>query len=117
VPTEYNDEDTASDEWSEYDSSDDDDHALTRTQSGRLQRVQIEIEDSSEDEEIYGMMPQLSKDVGSSSETSPASDIDGPLGPTDYFNMGTESMLTKDPSVKQAENVEVEILSPMSIRG
>jgi hypothetical protein len=109
---EYDEEDTVSDEWSECDSSDDDDHALVRTQSGRLQSVEIEVDDSSEDEEIYGIMPQLSRDVGSSSENSPASDIDGP---TDYFNLG--SALPKDASMKQVENAEVEILSPMSTRG
>ena len=121
-PTEYDDgEDTASDSWSEYDSDDDDDHALVRTQSGRLQRVEADAkeddEDSSDGEEIYGMMPALIKDVGSSAssaETSPASIIETTQ---DYFNHVNVATVTDGVPEKGAEAVTVEIASPMSTKG
>jgi hypothetical protein len=40
---ELEDEDTASDSWSEYDNSDDDDHALVRTVSGRPITTDVEV--------------------------------------------------------------------------
>jgi hypothetical protein len=40
---ELDDEDTASDSWSEYDNSDDDDHTLVRTVSGRPSATDVEV--------------------------------------------------------------------------
>ena len=113
-------ESTASDDWSEYDSDDDEDHALVRTQSGRLHRVEVdaqEEDDSSDGEEIYGMMPALIKDVGSnasSADTSPASISEGT---EDYFTQIAHApVLAGDETAKHVEKVDVEIASPMSTR-
>jgi hypothetical protein len=109
-------EDTASDEeWSECDDSDDEGHALVRTQSGRLQRVEPEEEDdmSSDDEEIYGMVPPLIRDEGSSVETSPASTIEGDL---DYFSHGAILPESAGKELGKAANVaQIDITSRMSI--
>ena len=108
---EYDDgDDTASDSWSDFDSDDDDDHALVRTQSGRLQRV--EEDQSSDDEEIFGIIPSLTKSGETTVESSPETIVDGE---GDYFNHRSTSVTFADNQFgKQREGGDAEIVSPLS---
>lgn len=113
-PVEYDDDaDTASDSWSECDDSDDDTgHALVRTESGRSRPVEEDL--SSDDEDIYGIVPQLTKSGETSTNTSPESLFEGI---NDYFNHREPSskVAADEHPDKQVNAADVEVVSPGAV--